>query len=117
NSAGINVYVDYAHTPDAVSNVLDALRRFKSESARIITVVGCGGDRDQGKRPKMGRAAQQGSDLVIITSDNPRSESPEAIIDMIFSGISRGSVPVWRESDRRQAIGLAIREARAGDIV
>ena len=117
NSAGINVYVDYAHTPDALYNVLAALREVREPGSRIITVMGCGGDRDPDKRPKMGRAAQQGSDLLILTSDNPRSEQPQAILDMIEAGLDRSAAPFRREVDRRLAIKQAIREARPGDIV
>lgn len=73
--------VDYAHTPDAVEKVLQSLTRIRSANGRIITVVGCGGDRDRSKRPLMARAATDYSDRVILTSDNPRSEDPEAILD------------------------------------
>jgi UDP-N-acetylmuramoyl-L-alanyl-D-glutamate--2,6-diaminopimelate ligase len=117
NSAGINVYVDYAHTPDALLNVLSALRELRGDGAQIITVVGCGGDRDPDKRPKMGAAAQIGSDKLIVTSDNPRSEDPEVIIDQVMAGVDERPGAVLRESDRRRAIHLALREARPGDIV
>ena len=102
------VLVDYAHTPDSVRNVLAA--------GRVISVVGCGGDRDKGKRPLMGREAEKASDLVIITSDNPRSEDPLAIISQIVAGLeSPGRAVV--QPDRRLAIGAAVREARPGDVV
>jgi UDP-N-acetylmuramoyl-L-alanyl-D-glutamate--2,6-diaminopimelate ligase len=117
NAAGINVYVDYAHTPDALYNVLAALQEIRQPGSRIITVMGCGGDRDAGKRPKMGRAAQQGSELLILTSDNPRSEDPQKIIDMIEAGLEPDGAAVLRQADRRKAIRLAIQEARPGDIV
>jgi UDP-N-acetylmuramyl-tripeptide synthetase len=117
NPAGINVYVDYAHTPDALKNVLAALREVREEGASIITVVGCGGDRDRDKRPKMGRAAQSGSDLTIITSDNPRNEELEAIISEILAGIDPGGPRVSTETDRRKAIHLALQSAQQGDIV
>ncbi|MDQ3024009.1 MAG: UDP-N-acetylmuramoyl-L-alanyl-D-glutamate--2,6-diaminopimelate ligase, partial [bacterium] len=125
NDAGINVYVDYAHTPDALLNVLSALRELRADGSRIITVFGCGGDRDPDKRPKMGAAAQIGSDLIVVTSDNPRSEDPEAIIDQILAGIDGEQGPdppalatnIIRESDRRAAIMLALQEAGPGDFV
>ena len=117
NDRGIHVFVDYAHSPDAVENVLAALAEIRSEGQRIITVIGCGGDRDQKKRPLMGAAAQRGSDLTVITSDNPRSEDPEAIIDQIFKGISTQGSQVMRETDRRQAIHMALGAAEPGDLV
>lgn len=108
------VVVDYAHTPDALRNVLSLCREFKP--GRIITVFGCGGDRDRKKRPVMGRVASQMSDLAIITSDNPRSENPEEIIKEIEAGIkSKGSYQVV--VDRREAIGKAIGLAKEGDLV
>src|SRR5205085_6254026 len=107
NAAGTNVYVDYAHTPDALLNVLSALRELRADGARIITVFGCGGDRDPDKRPKMGAAAQIGSDVCVVTSDNPRSEDPQAIIDQILQGMDVGE-SVTVEPDRRAAIGIAL---------
>jgi UDP-N-acetylmuramoyl-L-alanyl-D-glutamate--2,6-diaminopimelate ligase len=117
NSRGIHVFVDYAHTPDAVRNVLTALLAGRASGSRVITVLGCGGDRDQAKRPLMGSAAQELSDLTVITSDNPRSEDPAAIIDQIFTGIDPAGSEVRREVDRRSAIQLALNEARQGDVV
>jgi UDP-N-acetylmuramoyl-L-alanyl-D-glutamate--2,6-diaminopimelate ligase len=118
NDRGINVYVDYAHTPDALLNVLSALRELRAGGQRIITVFGCGGDRDPDKRPKMGAAAQLGSDMIVVTSDNPRSEEPESIIDQIMAGIDASkSGSTVREGDRRQAIALALGAANPGDIV
>jgi UDP-N-acetylmuramoyl-L-alanyl-D-glutamate--2,6-diaminopimelate ligase len=117
NLKGVNVYVDYAHTPDALLNVLSALRELRAEGQRIITVFGCGGDRDPDKRPKMGAAAQMGSDLIVVTSDNPRSEDPEKIIDQIVGGLDAGKSGTMREGDRRQAIALALAAAKPGDIV
>jgi UDP-N-acetylmuramoyl-L-alanyl-D-glutamate--2,6-diaminopimelate ligase len=88
-----------------------------AQGARVITVFGCGGDRDRTKRPRMGRAAGEGSDLVIVTSDNPRSEQPEAIIGEILPGLKESGVKFLVEPDRAAAIRLAVREAAAGDVV
>ncbi len=108
------VFVDYAHTEDALRSVMKALRELKP--SRLITVFGCGGDRDQTKRPKMGRAVEEMADLGVITSDNPRTEDPGAILDQICSGIhSPGKFIV--EPDRAKAIAMAINEARADDVV
>jgi UDP-N-acetylmuramoyl-L-alanyl-D-glutamate--2,6-diaminopimelate ligase len=112
NDRGIHVFVDYAHTPDALVHVLRALRTL--DARRVITVFGCGGDRDPGKRPLMGAAASAASDLVVVTSDNPRSEDPDAIIRAIVPGVT-GAFSV--EADRRKAIARAIAEASAGDVV
>ncbi|MDR3605985.1 MAG: UDP-N-acetylmuramoyl-L-alanyl-D-glutamate--2,6-diaminopimelate ligase [Oligoflexia bacterium] len=115
NSQGIHVLVDYAHKPDALEKILAVLSEIKG-SHRLITVFGCGGDRDRSKRPVMGGIAAQKSDLVWVTSDNPRTENPEAILQEILTGISeRGHVRV--ESDRKKAIFAAIAEARSGDLV
>ena len=108
------VLVDYAHTPDSLENVLRAARRLTA--GRVIAVFGAGGDRDRGKRPKMGRAGSENSDLAIVTSDNPRSEDPDAIVTEILAGIENGG-GVEVEPDRRAAIALAIREAQPGDSV
>ncbi len=112
--APFTVVVDYAHTPDSVENVLRMARGVAT--GRLVTVVGCGGDRDRGKRPLMGRAAEQGSDILVVTSDNPRSEGPEAIISDIVAGLEHPMDAVV-EVDRRAAIGYALRAARARDIV
>jgi UDP-N-acetylmuramoyl-L-alanyl-D-glutamate--2,6-diaminopimelate ligase len=117
------VIVDYAHTDDALRNVLALARDLVSpQHGRVITVFGCGGDRDRTKRPRMGRAAASASEIVIITSDNPRSEDPRAIIEQIIPGTAfidgvtqRPTVEV--EPDRAKAIALAITKARPGDIV
>jgi len=106
------VLVDYAHTPDSLENVLQAARGLTA--GRLHVVFGCGGDRDRGKRPLMGRIARDLADHVIVTSDNPRSEDPEAIIEEILAG--SGS-DVEHLVDRRQAIELAISGAEAGDVV
>lgn len=117
NDRAVHVFVDYAHTPDALENVLRALAELRAPEARIITVFGCGGDRDNAKRPLMGAAAQRGSDLCVMTSDNPRSEEPEAILDQIAAGLDPAGHPSIRECDRRRAIHLALAQARPGDIV
>jgi len=114
------VVVDYAHTDDALRNLTSLAREFVSRSgssARVITLFGCGGDRDRAKRPLMGDAAGRGSDLVVLTSDNPRSEDPRAIINDALVGLQRSGAKYVVEVDRRKAIGLAINEARPGDIV
>lgn len=114
NKKGSNVFVDYAHTDDALKNVLFSLYKIKPSGAKIITVFGCGGDRDKGKRPLMAKVASQGSDLVIVTSDNPRTEDPNSIIDDIEKGMSQK----WeREVDREVAIKKALEIARSNDIV
>jgi UDP-N-acetylmuramoyl-L-alanyl-D-glutamate--2,6-diaminopimelate ligase len=112
------VVVDYAHTDDALRNIIAVAREFVSgRRGRVITMFGCGGDRDRTKRPLMGRAAGAGSDVVVLTSDNPRGEDPLAIIEQVLPGLSDASVPVIVEPDRRQAIELAIAQARPGDLV
>jgi UDP-N-acetylmuramoyl-L-alanyl-D-glutamate--2,6-diaminopimelate ligase len=110
------VVVDYAHTPDSVENVLQAARRLAS-GGRVLVVLGCGGDRDRGKRPLMGEAATRLADLSVVTSDNPRSEDPLAIIAEMERGVRRGGGRYVIEPDRREAIRLALHEARAGDVV
>lgn len=109
------VVVDYAHTDDALRNVIAVARGLNPK--RIITLFGCGGDRDRSKRPLMGQAAAESSDLVILTSDNPRSEDPLAIMNDALVGIRRKDVPHIVEPDRAAAIARAIKEANAGDIV
>jgi UDP-N-acetylmuramoyl-L-alanyl-D-glutamate--2,6-diaminopimelate ligase len=107
--------VDYAHTPASVASVLAAVRPLTT--GRVIVVLGCGGDRDQAKRPLMGEAAARGADLVVATSDNPRSEDPLAILDAMVSGIEATGTPYVVEPDRAAAIRLAVAEAKAGDVV
>lgn len=110
------VVVDYAHTPDELENVLRTARDLVSK--RLIVVFGCGGDRDRGKRPIMGAIGADMADVVIVTSDNPRTEKPEAIIDDVVGGIApdrRSAVDVV--VDRREAIGAAVRRAEPGDLV
>jgi UDP-N-acetylmuramoyl-L-alanyl-D-glutamate--2,6-diaminopimelate ligase len=110
------VLVDYAHTPDALVRVLDAARPFAS-GGQVVTVFGCGGDRDREKRPAMGRAAAAGADVVVLTSDNPRSEEPEEIARAVLEGLRDGPAAVIVELDRRAAIRDALRTARPGDVV
>lgn len=133
---GPTVLVDYAHTPDALYRVLSTLKQLTAAAprrSRLIVVFGCGGDRDAGKRPQMGKVAAEQADLVIVTSDNPRSENPQAIIDMIVDGIeamqpslvqltdraqlAAATSGYFIESDRRQAIQSAIVAASPDDIV
>ena len=109
------VVVDYAHTDDALSNVIAVARAMKPK--RIITLFGCGGDRDRSKRPLMGSAAAELSDFVILTSDNPRSEDPLAIMNDALVGVNRHDTPYVAEPDRERAIRLAINKAEPGDIV
>ena len=114
------VVVDYAHTDDALRNLTALAREFVARagvSARVLTVFGCGGDRDRAKRPLMGEAAGRGSNFVVLTSDNPRSEDPRAIINDALVGLQKTGVKYSVEVDRRKAIVLAIGEARPGDIV
>jgi UDP-N-acetylmuramyl-tripeptide synthetase len=130
NSAGLFVYVDYAHTPDALENALSALKAIAP--ARIICVFGCGGDRDREKRPLMGAVVARLCDLAVVTSDNPRSEDPASIIDQIIPGIQQALANHYSaedlnsgfdrkgytvEADRRRAIELAIRVSRPDDAV
>ena len=110
--------VDYAHTPDSLEKVLENISKMKSKHSKIITVVGCGGDRDQGKRPMMGQTAARWSDEVVFTSDNPRKEDPEVIIDQMYRGVNeedRGKIS--RITDRKQAILVASKLAKNSDIV
>ncbi|HVP55489.1 MAG TPA: UDP-N-acetylmuramoyl-L-alanyl-D-glutamate--2,6-diaminopimelate ligase [Candidatus Eisenbacteria bacterium] len=114
------VVVDYAHTDDALRNLTALAREFVERAghkARVITVFGCGGDRDRAKRPLMGDAAGRGSDFVVLTSDNPRSEDPLAIINDALVGLQRSGAEYKIEPDRRKAIALAVHEAGPGDIV
>lgn len=115
NSHGIHVLVDYAHKPDALDKVLQTLRGIKG-SNRLITVFGCGGDRDRTKRPVMGRLAAELSDFSVVTSDNPRTENPDSIIQEILGGM-KGHSNFVIEPDRKKAICQAIQTAQAGDIV
>ena len=107
--------VDYAHTPDSLENVLASARQITA--GRLVCVFGCGGDRDRDKRPLMGEIAARLADLAVVTSDNPRSEDPVAIIDEIRAGMREGTAEIEVEPDRRAAIALALDTAREGDTV
>ncbi|MEY3800034.1 MAG: hypothetical protein RLZZ406_1337 [Pseudomonadota bacterium] len=110
--------VDYAHTPDALQKILQTLAPIaKQRDGKIWCVFGCGGDRDAGKRSQMGAVAQQYADHIIITSDNPRSEEPQAIIEMIRGGIGQEAANVQMIIDRAAAIMTAVRNAASQDIV
>jgi UDP-N-acetylmuramoyl-L-alanyl-D-glutamate--2,6-diaminopimelate ligase len=121
---GFTVVVDYAHTPAALARILEALRPLTSGA--LVTVFGCGGDRDRGKRPMMGAAAARWSDRVVLTSDNPRTEDPERILADIERGLREAGMALAQdahgpgylvEADRRRAIALALEAARPGDVV
>ncbi|MHB1935976.1 MAG: UDP-N-acetylmuramoyl-L-alanyl-D-glutamate--2,6-diaminopimelate ligase [Acidobacteriaceae bacterium] len=112
------VAIDYAHTDDALRNVARLARQLAApRKGRVITVFGCGGDRDRAKRPRMGLAAGEGSDFVVATSDNPRSEGPDAILQEILPGLKASGVEYTVEADRASAIRIAIGEARENDVV
>jgi UDP-N-acetylmuramoyl-L-alanyl-D-glutamate--2,6-diaminopimelate ligase len=112
-AGGVAVVVDYAHTPDALESALNSLR--ETADGRLAVVFGCGGDRDRGKRPEMGAIAARLADRVYVTSDNPRTEPPQAIADAIVAGIGAHDRVV--ELDRRRAIERAIAESQVGDVV
>ncbi|MBR2011571.1 MAG: UDP-N-acetylmuramoyl-L-alanyl-D-glutamate--2,6-diaminopimelate ligase [Clostridia bacterium] len=116
NALGISVFLDYAHTPDALEKLLLTVRRFRRADQRIILLFGCGGNRDRTKRRKMGRIASRLADLTIITSDNARSEDPNAIIADILKGIDKEK-PYKIIADRREAIAFAVDTAECGDIL
>ncbi len=115
NESGISVIVDYAHTPDALENVIKTAREFAKK--RIITVFGCGGDRDTTKRPLMGDIAQKLSDICIVTSDNPRTEDPELIIKDILKGLDKTKENYKVVLDRKEAIKVAIDMAQKDDVI
>jgi len=111
-----SVFIDYAHTDDALKNVLFALKPFCK--AKLTVVFGCGGDRDRTKRPRMARVAEQLADFVIVTNDNPRTERPEDIISEIVAGFENPDSPkITVEQDRKKAIELAVKNAGRDDIV
>lgn len=110
--------VDYAHTPDALENVLDTINKIRSRGEKLITVVGCGGNRDEFKRPLMAKIAAQLSDKVILTSDNPRFEEPETILDQMQAGVeAQNYKKMLRITDRKEAIRTAIMLAEPGDVI
>ena len=111
-----SVYIDYAHTPDALESLLRTAKQVVPRGGRIVIVFGCGGDREMQKRALMGRVASQMADVVVITSDNPRSEEPIEIINDIMSGITDGAICTVIE-DRRAAIEYALKNARRGDVI
>lgn len=115
---GISGIVDYAHTPDALLNVIDTINKIREEGVQLITVVGAGGDRDRTKRPKMAAISAEGSTKVILTSDNPRSEDPEKIIDEMEAGITPDlKRKVLRITNRHEAIKTAVMLANRGDVI
>jgi UDP-N-acetylmuramoyl-L-alanyl-D-glutamate--2,6-diaminopimelate ligase len=117
NNLGAEVIVDYAHTPAGLAQVLgEARTEAEARGGRVIVVFGCGGDRDREKRPVMGSTATRLADLAVLTSDNPRSEDPLAIIDQVRAGCD-GAARLVIEPDRRQAIATALESADSGDIV
>lgn len=109
------IIIDYAHSPDGLKNIISSMR--ETAKGRIITLFGCGGDRDKTKRPTMGRIAAELSDLCIVTSDNPRSEAPDAIIEDILVGVKAAKKPYKVVENRREAIKYAIDNARADDVI
>jgi UDP-N-acetylmuramoyl-L-alanyl-D-glutamate--2,6-diaminopimelate ligase len=116
--AGISGIVDYAHTPDALLNVIETINKIREGSVQLITVVGAGGDRDRTKRPEMAAISAQGSTKVILTSDNPRSEDPDKIIDEMEAGITPDlKRKILRISDRHEAIRTAVMLANTGDVI
>ncbi|MDR6405104.1 MULTISPECIES: UDP-N-acetylmuramoyl-L-alanyl-D-glutamate--2,6-diaminopimelate ligase [Chryseobacterium] len=118
SDGGIFFIVDYAHTPDALENILDSINDIRTKNERLITVFGCGGDRDQSKRPEMGNIATKKSTLAIITSDNPRTEDPAQIIKEIEAGVEPQNFSKYTSiPDRREAIKMAIKFAEPKDIV
>ena len=118
SSGGLTAVIDYAHTPDAVTNVLNSIKEVIGGKGRVITVVGAGGNRDTGKRPIMAAEAARLSDMVILTSDNPRFEDPDDIIAQMRAGLSpQMSKKVLSVTDRREAIRTALRLAQPGDVV
>ena len=115
---GVIAIVDYAHTPDALKNVLETINNIRTNNEKLITVIGCGGDRDKTKRPKMAHIASQLSTQAIFTSDNPRTENPETILEEMEEGVSAENLKkIITISDRRQAIKTACKFSEAGDIL
>ena len=118
SSKGVVGIVDYAHTPDALVNVLDTINNIRTKNEQLITVLGCGGDRDKTKRPVMGKVATQLSDKVIFTSDNPRSENPDSIIGEMYDGVEAINYKkTLKIADRKEAIKTAIMMSNPKDII
>ncbi|WP_313216726.1 UDP-N-acetylmuramoyl-L-alanyl-D-glutamate--2,6-diaminopimelate ligase, partial [Soonwooa sp.] len=118
SDGGIFFVVDYAHTPDALENILDSINEIRTKNERLICVFGCGGDRDHGKRPQMGKIATQKATLAIITSDNPRTEDPAAIIKEIEAGVEPQNFNKYVSiPDRKEAIKMAIKFSEPKDII
>ena len=118
SGSGITAIVDYAHTPDALQNVIETIDAIRRPTQQLITVVGCGGDRDKTKRPEMAQIACKGSDKLVLTSDNPRTEKPDSILDDMEAGLTAEQLShTVRITDRRQAIRTACMMAREGDII
>ncbi len=118
SSKNVTAIVDYAHTPDALANVIDTINSIRTNNEQLITVVGCGGNRDKTKRPEMGKIASDLSNKVIFTSDNPRFEEPAAILEDIEAGVEpQHKMKTVVVEDRKQAIKLACQQATAGDII
>lgn len=118
NTTGVTAIVDYAHTPDALSNLLEAVNNLNTLGGKVICLVGCGGDRDRKKRPLMAQIACNKSHLAILTSDNPRTENPDAILDEMYSGLNADQiVNALRKTSRREAITYAVSIAQQNDII
>ena len=118
STGGISGIVDYAHTPDALLNVIDTINKIREGGVQLITVVGAGGDRDRTKRPKMAAISAEGSTKVILTSDNPRTEDPEKILDDMEAGITPDlKRKTLRIADRHEAIKTAVMLANKGDVI
>ena len=109
------IIIDYAHTEDAIKKVMLSLK--KQCKGRLITVFGCGGDREKEKRSRMGKAVCSLSDMAVVTTDNPRTEDPLDIIDDILAGMKQSRIPVYIKPDRRQAISFALKAAKSDDTV
>ena len=116
SASGRTVIVDYAHTPDALQNVIETINEIRRPEQQLIVVCGCGGDRDRTKRPEMGAIASREASVAVFTSDNPRTEDPEAILDQIMEGVEAGS-RCLRITDRAQAIRTAVMLSHEGDII
>lgn len=109
------IICDYAHTPDGLKNILDSINGYKK--GRVVALFGCGGDRDNKKRPIMGQVAAQNADFLIVTSDNPRTENPETIIDQVLVGVEKENTPYVRITNRKEAIFYAVQHAQKDDVI